>query len=71
MRRVSLQGGRVLPREKLGSRWEVGKLLVLERQGDLVGGNCAFAKDHPGVAAAGEIDDGGGGRAAGGAAVDD
>ena len=46
-------------------------ILVLERQGDLVGGNGAFAEDHPGVAAAGEIDDGGGDGAGGGAAVDD
>jgi hypothetical protein len=43
---------------------------MLERQGDLVGGDCAFAEDHPGVASAGEIDDRGGGGTDGGAAVD-
>ena len=36
-----------------------------------MGGDGAFAEDHPGVAAAGEIDDGGGSGAGGGAAVDD
>jgi len=36
-----------------------------------VGGDSAFAEDHPGVAATGEIDDCGGSRACGGAAVDD
>ncbi len=36
-----------------------------------MGRDCALAKDHPGVTAAGEIDDGGGGGAGGGAAVDD
>jgi len=36
-----------------------------------VGWDGSFAKDHPGVAAAGEIDDGGGGGAGGGAAVND
>jgi hypothetical protein len=36
-----------------------------------VGGDGAFAEDHPGVAAAGEVDDGGGDGAGGGAAVDD
>jgi hypothetical protein len=46
-------------------------LLMLESESDLVGGDCAFAEDHPGVAAAGEIDDGGGGGAGGGAPVDD
>ena len=45
--------------------------LVLEREGYFVGRDGAFAEDHPGVAAAGEIDDGGGGAAGGGAAVDD
>jgi len=45
--------------------------LVLEGEGDLVGGNGALAEDHPGVAAAGEIDNGGGGGAGGGTAVDD
>jgi hypothetical protein len=44
---------------------------VLERKGDLVGGDCAFPEDHPGVAAAGEVDDGGGGGTGGGATVDD
>ena len=44
---------------------------MLKGKGDLVGGDGAFAEDHPGVAAAGEIDDGGGGGAGGGAAVDD
>jgi hypothetical protein len=44
---------------------------MLECEGDLVSWDCAFAEDHPGVAAAGEIDDGGGGGAGGGAAVDD
>ena len=52
-----------------GSGW--GFYLMLEGQGDLVGWDCAFAEDHPGVAAAGEVDDGGGGGAGGGAAVDD
>ena len=46
-------------------------MLMLERERDLMCGDCAFAEDHPGVAAAGEIDDGGGGGAGGGAAVDD
>src|SRR5580698_771037 len=45
--------------------------LVLECEGDLVGRDGAFAEDHPGVAAAGEVDDGGGEGAGGGAAVDD
>ena len=36
-----------------------------------MGGDGSFAKDHPGVAATGEIDDGGRGGAGGGAAVDD
>jgi len=44
---------------------------VLEGEGDLVGRDGSFADDHPGVAAAGEIDDGGGGVAGGGAAIDD
>src|SRR5271154_2783561 len=44
---------------------------MLQGEGDLVRGNCAFAEDHPGVAAAGEIDDGGGCGAGGGTAVDD
>src|SRR6266852_4395805 len=44
---------------------------MLERQGDLVRRDCAFAENHPGVAAAGEVDDGGGGGSEGGAAVDD
>src|ERR1700730_6565856 len=44
---------------------------MLECEGDLVSRDCAFAENHPGVAAAGEIDDGGGGGAGGGAAVDD
>ena len=43
---------------------------MLESEGDLVSGDCAFAENHPGVAAAGEINDGGGGSAGGGAAVD-
>ncbi len=46
-----------------------GKILVLEGERDLVGGDGSFAEDHPGVAAAGEVDDGGGGGAGGGAAV--
>ena len=44
---------------------------MLERQGNLVGGDRAFAEDHPRVAATGEVDDGGGGGAGRGAAVDD
>lgn len=48
-----------------------GCQLMLESKGDFVGGDCALAKNHPGVAAAGEIDDGGGGGAGGGTAVDD
>src|SRR5271168_494030 len=44
---------------------------MLEGESDLVGGDSAFAEDHPGVAAAGEIDDGGGGGAGGGASIDD
>jgi hypothetical protein len=36
-----------------------------------VGGDSSLAEDHPGVAAAGEIDDGGGGGAGCGTAVDD
>ena len=44
---------------------------MLERESDLVGGDCAFAEDHPGVAAAGKVDDGGGGGAGGRAAIDD
>jgi hypothetical protein len=46
-------------------------VLVLEGECDLVGGDGAFAENHPGVASAGEVDDGGGGGAGGGAAVDD
>ena len=45
--------------------------LVLEGERDFVGGDGAFAEDHPGVAAAGEVDDGGGDGAGGGAAVHD
>src|ERR1017187_4013536 len=45
--------------------------LVLESEGDFVGGDGAFAEDHPGVAAAGEVDDGGGDGAGGRATVDD
>jgi len=44
---------------------------VLEGEGDLVGGDGPFAEDHPGVSAAGEVDDGGGGGAECGATVDD
>ena len=44
---------------------------ALEGEGDLVGGDGAFAEDHPGVAAAGEVDDGGGDGTCGGAAVYD
>src|SRR5580704_10803701 len=43
---------------------------MLEREGDLVSRDCAFAEDHPGVAASGEIDDGSGHGASGGTAVD-
>src|ERR1039458_8838878 len=43
---------------------------VLEGEGDLVGGDGAFAEDHPGVASAGEVDDSGGSGAGGGATVD-
>src|ERR1017187_9144740 len=45
--------------------------LVLEGEGDFVGGDGAFAEDHPGVAAAGDDEDGGGRGARGGASVDD
>ena len=48
-----------------------GAALVLEGEGDFVGGDGAFAEDHPGVAAAGEVDDGGGERAGRCASVDD
>ena len=44
---------------------------VLESEGDFVGGDGALAEDHPGVAAAGEVDDGGGEVAGGGTSVDD
>jgi hypothetical protein len=44
---------------------------MLEGESDLVGGDGAFAEDHPGVAAAGEVDDRGGDGAGGGAAIDD
>ena len=44
---------------------------MLEGKGDLVGGDGAFAEDHPGVAATGEVDDGGGEGAGGGASIDD
>src|SRR6202000_2981083 len=43
----------------------------VEGEGDFVGGDGTFAQDHPGVGAAGEVDDGGGYGARGGAAVDD
>ena len=36
-----------------------------------MGGDGAFAEDHPGVAASGEVDEGGGDGAGGGAAIDD
>ena len=36
-----------------------------------MGGDGAFAEDHPRVGAAGEVDDGGGDGARGGAAIDD
>jgi hypothetical protein len=49
----------------------VRRWLALEGERYLVGGNGALTEDHPGVAAAGEVDDGGGGRAGGGTAVDD
>ena len=39
-------------------RW--GQALVLEGEGDFVGGDGAFAEDHPGVATAGEVDYGSG-----------
>lgn len=45
--------------------------LALKREGDLVGGDCAFAENHPGVTTTGEIDDGGGNTASGRAAIDD
>jgi len=44
---------------------------MLEGEGDLMGGDGAFAEDHPGVAATGEVDDGGGEGAGGGASIDD
>jgi hypothetical protein len=53
--------------ELTGSR----DLLMLECEGDLVSRDRAFAENHPGVAASGEVDDGGGGGAGGRAAVDD
>ena len=72
VRRASLQAQGWNARCKsLHAAWAMTDPLMLERQGDLVGGDCAFAEDHPGVAAAGEIDDGGGGGAGGGATVDD
>src|SRR6202041_2320356 len=72
LRRVSLQGeGRNSRGKKLQTAAWVPGGLMLEGEGDLVGGDGAFAKDHPGVAASGEIDDGGGGGAGCGPAVDD
>ena len=63
---------RLRPSPPDGRHEEVAsKHLVLEGEGDLVGRNGAFAEDHPGVAAAGEIDDGRGHGARGRAAVDD
>jgi len=44
---------------------------VLQGEGDLVGGDGPLAEDHPGVSAAGEVDDGGGGGAESGATIDD
>jgi hypothetical protein len=46
-------------------------MLVLEGEGDFVGGDGAFSEDHPGTAPAGEVDDGRRDGAGGGAAVDD
>jgi hypothetical protein len=69
--RASLQGQGRNASAKLEGTFEVIQSLVLERERNLVSRDCAFAQDHPGVAAAGEIDDGGGGGAAGGTAVDD
>ena len=45
--------------------------LALQGEGDFVGGDGAFAEDHPGVLAAAEVDDGGGDGAGCGASVDD
>jgi hypothetical protein len=50
---------------------ERSKLGALQGERDLVGGDGAFAEDHPGVPAAGEVDDGGGECACGGTAVYD
>ena len=61
----------------MDGRWPYRRLrptydgLVLQGEGDLVGGDGAFAEDHPGVSAAGEVDDGRRGGARGGAAIDD
>jgi len=44
---------------------------ALEGEGDLMGGDGAFAEDHPGVIAAAEIDDRSGNGAGCGAAIDD
>src|SRR5258708_4288534 len=52
-------------------RYPGGAWLALKGEGYLVGRNRAFAEDHPGMAAAGEIDDGGSGRAGGRTTIDD
>src|SRR5216683_2601736 len=52
-------------------RYPGGGWLALEGKGYLVGWNRAFAENHPGMAAAGEIDDGGSGRAGGRTTIDD
>ena len=44
---------------------------MLQGECDFMGGDGPLAENHPGVAAAGEVDDGGGGGAGGGASVDD
>ena len=72
VRRASLQVRGWNARCKCFRRFPGGDLpLMLERQGDLVGRDCAFAEDHPVVAAVLEVDDGGGGGTDGGTAVDD
>src|SRR5438874_11984653 len=68
MRRASLRASGWNTRCKNSRFWV--RFSMLESKGDLMRGDCAFAENHPGVSAAGEINDGGGGSAGGGAAVD-
>lgn len=51
--------------------FEVGQILAVQTEGDLVRGDRSFAKDTPRVAFPGEIDDGGGDGAGGGSPIDD